>query len=46
MKSLFLINSTSLGANYGVGTYIHQLADSFRHPDIRLNVVHLRAQGN
>lgn len=43
MKQLFLFNTSSIAAAYGVGTYIRQLTNCLTFSEIELNVVHLRS---
>lgn len=41
MKSIYIINSTSRGANYGVGTYVKQLTEALCDPAFKINVINL-----
>lgn len=41
MKNVYIINSSSVGADYGIGTYIRQISEYINSADINLTFVHL-----
>ena len=36
MKNVYIINSSSVGADYGIGTYIRQISEYINSADINL----------
>lgn len=43
MKQVYIFNVTSVGANYGIGTYIEQILDQMDSAELQFNVIHLKA---
>lgn len=43
MKQLFIFNTYSIAAAYGIGTYIQQLTDCLIHAEIKVTIIYLRA---
>lgn len=41
MKNLYIISTTSRGANYGVGTYIKQLEEALINTSFKINIINL-----
>lgn len=41
MKSIYIINSSSRGANYGIGTYIKQLTEALVKTSFKVNLINL-----
>lgn len=44
MKQIYIFNVTSIGANYGIGTYIKQIIELMESTGLQFNVVHLKSQ--
>lgn len=45
-KKVYIFNSNSRAAVYGIGTYITQLTDCLQEEDIEFGLIHIHAEGD
>jgi len=44
MINLYIINESSRGAVYGIGTYLRELTIALKNSNIKIHVIHLRSE--
>jgi hypothetical protein len=45
-RKVYIFNSTSRAANYGIGTYIDNLMEALKASGLEFGIIHLNAQGD